>query len=146
MTREEQRELRREKLQEKKREEYYGNDYIMPPECDACCRFRDCYNKYENRGSFTPGRGYTSYHSDFRPACGTRLSHGCPSRRGEPDDSFDLLAALEWALAEFEKSQNPDIRPRARRVAFAQARRTLRDMIKWQKKRNEHEAKGARNE
>ena len=60
--------------------------------------------------------------------------------------TFDLLAALEWVFAEFEKSQNPDIRPRARRVAFAQARRTLRDMIKWQKKRNEHEAKGARNE
>lgn len=62
----------------------------MPPECDPLCLVRKCYNKYENKGSYSVGRGYTSYHTDkFAPVCGTRMCRGCPtveSKRPEPEE------------------------------------------------------------
>lgn len=78
-----------------KRETYYANDFILPPECDALCIIRTCYNKYEDKGSFSQGRGYTSYYKDFRPACGTRLCHGCPSTRNKENETFDIECAKE---------------------------------------------------
>lgn len=50
-------------------QDYYEDDLALPPEADHLCLFRPCLQKYEDKGSFTPGRGYTSYHEDFRPAC-----------------------------------------------------------------------------
>jgi len=83
--------------EEKRRNAYYTDPLALPPECDCLCPFRPCFNKYENKGSFSTGRGYTSYSSTFRAACGTRLSHGCPLWRGESEDKVDMLKALKWA-------------------------------------------------
>jgi hypothetical protein len=47
-------------------------------ECDVLCPYRKFYQRGEDKGSFTPGKGYTSYHKKPIPACNTRLNHGCP--------------------------------------------------------------------
>lgn len=52
----------------------------------ADCPKRDCYQLGFDKGSFSPGRGYTSYHTDAkgrrveRPVCMTRHLRGCPTR------------------------------------------------------------------
>jgi len=96
----------------KKREAYYADETALPPECDCMCPFRPCFSKYENKGSFSPGRGYTSYSETFRPACGTRLSRGCPAWRGKPDDRVDIRRALETAAEQLEAEKR---RPRTAR-------------------------------
>lgn len=46
---------------------------------DRDCPQRECYMLGFDKGSFTPGVGYTSYHKDGdRPVCMTRHLHGCP--------------------------------------------------------------------
>ena len=53
---------------------------------DSDCPDRDCYSLGFDKGSFSQGRGYTSYHTDAkgrrkeRPVCMTRHLRGCPSR------------------------------------------------------------------
>jgi hypothetical protein len=84
------------KSDEKQRDRYYASETWLPPECDVLCLFRPCYNKYENKGSFTPGRGYTKYHDRFYPVCGTRMNNGCPAFRGQPNDQVDTKKAIEW--------------------------------------------------
>lgn len=48
------------------------------------CATRPCFTFGFDKGSFTPGRGYTSYHTDAKgrlvekPVCMTRHVHGCP--------------------------------------------------------------------
>lgn len=46
---------------------------------DADCLERPCYWFGFDKGSFTPGRGYTSYNEKERPCCLERHIHGCPS-------------------------------------------------------------------
>jgi hypothetical protein len=52
---------------------------------DTKCAKRDCFVLGFNKGSFSQGRGYTSYHTDAngkrveKPVCGTRHYGGCPS-------------------------------------------------------------------
>jgi len=46
---------------------------------DADCADRPCYRFGYDKGSFTPGRGYTRYHTVERPVCMTRHLHGCPA-------------------------------------------------------------------
>ena len=140
-TREEMRQIKHEKLQEKKRNDYYGDNYAMPPECDACCRFRSCYNKYHNKGSFAIGRGYTSYYTDFHPACGTRLAHGCPPRNAEPGDSFNMLDALKWMYDEVGRLRDPKVKLNERRKIKLWLRKTLSCMIAWHEARNENAGK-----
>ncbi len=49
------------------------------------CATRPCFSLGFDKGAFTPGRGYTSYHTDSRgkrverAVCGTRLFRGCPT-------------------------------------------------------------------
>ena len=43
------------------------------------CEQRLCFSLGFDRGSFSQGRGYTSYHKKPRPVCMTRHLHGCPS-------------------------------------------------------------------
>lgn len=57
--------------------EKFFNGEVLAPECDPLCRYRSCYHPDTNKGSFSQGRGYTSYHTDFKPVCGTRQYHGC---------------------------------------------------------------------
>lgn len=51
---------------------------------DRDCAKRECFVLGFDKGSFTPGRGYTSYHTDAKgrrvekPVCGRRHYHGCP--------------------------------------------------------------------
>jgi len=45
---------------------------------DEDCPFRACFRLGFDKGSFTPGVGYTSYHSEERPVCFTRHLNGCP--------------------------------------------------------------------
>ena len=96
MTREEQRKEKEKRIQEKRRSDYYSNDLMLPPECDVLCKFRPCFNKYEDKGSFSYGRGYTSYHEKFCPACGSRLNHGCPEWRDGIDDKVDEVEVLSF--------------------------------------------------
>jgi hypothetical protein len=49
------------------------------------CWARSCMRAGEDKGSFTVGRGYTSYHKKPKPVCVTRDYHGCPSPLPEPD-------------------------------------------------------------
>lgn len=48
------------------------------------CGTRECFRLGFDKGSYTPGRGYTSYHTDAKgrrvekPVCMTRHLHGCP--------------------------------------------------------------------
>lgn len=49
------------------------------------CWMRECMNPGEDKGSYTPGRGYTSYYKNPRPECMRRLLHGCPYPQPEPD-------------------------------------------------------------
>lgn len=104
------------KSDEKRREKYYSDDSIMPPECDVLCRFRPCYGKYEDKGSYSAGRGYTSYHDGFYPACSTRLSHGCGYGRGALD-VVSVLAYFSMAIEEISPC-----------VRTAKARAKLRNM------------------
>ena len=52
---------------------------------DAKCGDRECFALGFDKGSFTQGRGYTSYHTDAkgrrveRPVCMTRHLRGCPT-------------------------------------------------------------------
>ncbi len=46
---------------------------------DARCFERSCYMLGFDKGSFTQGRGYTSYHAKERRVCMTRHLHGCPT-------------------------------------------------------------------
>lgn len=52
---------------------------------DRGCAKRECFSLGFDKGSFTPGRGYTSYHTDSkgrrveRAVCATRHYSGCPS-------------------------------------------------------------------
>ena len=81
--------------EQKKREKYYSDPLAMPPECDPLCRFRGCYNKGEDKGTFSPGRGYTSYYKTFNPACMQRLHHGC---RGRTLTIGQQAKAVKWAM------------------------------------------------
>jgi hypothetical protein len=80
--------------QERFRQAYYSDDLALPPEADALCLMRPCFNKYERKGTFSPGRGYTSYSNRFEPVCATRMTRGCPAWRGTPEDEVDLALAL----------------------------------------------------
>lgn len=47
--------------------------------CDPdLCWMRECMWVGEDKGSYSPGRGYTSYHAKPRPVCSTRQNRGCP--------------------------------------------------------------------
>ena len=83
------------KATEKQRNRYYDNPFALPPECDTLCLVRSCFNKYENRGNYSQGRGYTSYYTDFRPVCGTRMCQGCPSWRNTDSDQLSVDRARE---------------------------------------------------
>ena len=42
------------------------------------CPSLKCFWLGEDKGTYTPGRGYTSYHAKPRLVCMTRHCHGCP--------------------------------------------------------------------
>lgn len=98
-----------------KRELYYDDPLILPPECDVLCPFRPCYNKYENKGSFTPGVGYTKYSSTFQPVCGTRMTCGCPVWRRRENDKVDVKKACAWILENID-SRKLKVRKRVRDI------------------------------
>jgi hypothetical protein len=47
---------------------------------DRKCGERNCFALGFDKGTYAPGRGYTSYHNKQRPVCWTRHLDGCPSR------------------------------------------------------------------
>ena len=77
--------------------EAFWDRKILAPECDLLCRFRSCYHPAENKGSFTPGRGYTRYYDTPDPVCGTRHAHGCPHGSGVRGEGLNLEEMLKWA-------------------------------------------------
>ena len=92
------------KAEERKRDQYYADPLAMPPECDLLCRFRPCYAKYEDKGSYTAGLGYTDYSSRFCAACATRLNHGCGSGRA----SYGRAEALRWVVKQLASKTKRD--------------------------------------
>jgi hypothetical protein len=59
-------------------EKFYARE-ILAPEADLLCKWRDCYAPGQDKGSYSQGRGYTSYYDKPLPVCMTRMCHGCPS-------------------------------------------------------------------
>lgn len=55
----------------------FWNREVLAPECDSLCQYRPCYRPSENKGTYNPGRGYTSYHSEPEPVCAERQDRGC---------------------------------------------------------------------
>ena len=49
------------------------------------CWMRECMWVGEDKGSYTPGRGYTSYYAKPKPVCMRRHTQGCPYPLPEPD-------------------------------------------------------------
>jgi hypothetical protein len=43
------------------------------------CKGLPCFYLFSDKGTFTPGRGYTSYHKKPRWVCGRRHLNGCPT-------------------------------------------------------------------
>ena len=52
---------------------------------EMACVARPCLWVAENKGTFTQGRGYTSYHKHPWLECWTRHLRGCPSPIPDPD-------------------------------------------------------------
>ena len=100
------------------REEYYNDNLILPPECDVLCPYRRCFHKYEDKGSFSQGVGYTSYNKEFKPVCATRQAQGCPDWRDGKNDQANLPRALEAGVNLIKMHQSArskkDIRNRQR--------------------------------
>jgi hypothetical protein len=46
---------------------------------EADCLQKKCYHPHPNKGSFTQGRGYTSYYDKPEWCCITRENSGCPN-------------------------------------------------------------------
>jgi hypothetical protein len=42
------------------------------------CLTRRCYHPCQDKGSFTQGRGYTSYYKNPKWVCMRNYLHGCP--------------------------------------------------------------------
>lgn len=61
---------------------------------DKFCIARTCFHVGEDKGSFTVGRGYTSYHAKPVLVCMTRHCHGCPIPLPNPDAE---LARCCWS-------------------------------------------------
>ena len=70
----------------------------LPPECDEYCPYRKCYAPGFDKGSFTPGRGYTSYHKVPQPCCMTRLTRGCPSEGSPQPYGLSRRPMPDWDL------------------------------------------------
>jgi len=56
---------------------------------DEKCLERNCFVLGFDKGSFSQGRGYISYHAKIILCCQTRLVHGCPLNI-EQMNNYDL--------------------------------------------------------
>lgn len=88
-------------------EKFYSRE-ILAPEADILCKWRECYIPGQNKGTYSQGRGYTSYHDKPRPVCVTRMCHGCPTG---PIDSENRSMRLEpdWSVILSDLSQRSKI-------------------------------------
>jgi len=80
----------------------------LPPECDKLCKYRKCLHKGEDKGSYTVGRGYTSYYDKPRYVCVTRMLRGCPDGilDGRPLPPFERIEAqIELEIGEAKATQ-----------------------------------------
>jgi len=66
---------------------------------DADCASRECLSVGADKGTFAPGRGYTSYHAKPRAVCMTRHLHGCPARSICPDCRTVSARGPGWRCA-----------------------------------------------
>jgi hypothetical protein len=46
---------------------------------DKRCKGQTCFQLFNDKGTYSPGRGYTSYYAKPRWCCGTNHLHGCPT-------------------------------------------------------------------
>lgn len=70
------------------------------------CEFRPCFRLLEDKGSFTPGVGYTSYHGKSRWVCGTRHLNGCPHVGGHV-----ICEECHKPIAEYHGDDLPELAP-----------------------------------
>lgn len=61
---------------------------------DPKCRYRTCFGIMLNKGSFTNGVGYTSYHAKPEEVCRMNHLHGCPD---DPDTGIEAGVIEELA-------------------------------------------------
>ena len=76
----------------------------LPPECDALCEWRTCLHKGENRGTFSVGRGYTSYYEKPVYVCMYRQHHGCGNNRIDLSllNTKEMLKDIEFKIQELK--------------------------------------------
>lgn len=67
----------------------------LPPECDSLCNYRDCLHRGYDKGSYSPGKGYSNYRKKPMYCCLTRLSQGCPGTHSPIDREF-IMPAPNW--------------------------------------------------
>jgi len=65
---------------------------------DALCKYRTCYSLMVNKGPFTLGKGYTSYHKNPDIVCRQNHICGCPE-----DPIIDIPLVLNELSEETEK-------------------------------------------
>lgn len=63
----------------------WWNRYTVACSEPRSCPFRPCMWPGENKGPYTPGRGYTSYYARPEGVCMERHSRGCPAPKPAPD-------------------------------------------------------------
>ena len=54
--------------------------------CDKDCPSRKCFSLGQNKGPYTPGKGYTSYYDKPKWVCMTRHLYGCPEKVEEEEE------------------------------------------------------------
>lgn len=74
---------------------------------DLDCPLRSCYRPGENKGPYTPGRGYSYYYPEPKLVCFTRHLHGCP----HPIPSIDLEKARCCDSPQFAKPKSKNRPP-----------------------------------
>lgn len=62
---------------------------------DKRCAKRSCFRLGFDKGSFTPGRGYTSYHAKELPVCMQRHLQGCPAAAICPECRTQAVEGVE---------------------------------------------------
>ena len=66
-----------------------GKKALVDVRVEECPKL-NCYQLGQDKGTYSPGRGYTSYYKKPKWVCMTRHLHGCPET-GEEEAKWQYL-------------------------------------------------------
>jgi hypothetical protein len=72
----------------------YKNGACVHETCDVAdkdCTNKKCFRLLRDYGSYVPGRGYTSQHTQPGWVCGTRHLYGCPDSGCESEEPNEII-------------------------------------------------------